>query len=389
MRTALLISAKDLRQRLRDRSVLVFSLLLPLGLALVFSFVLGGVGGGGDVFRYAVVNADGGPVAAVFTDEVLPAVVEGGAVAVRAAASRDEALGLVGSSDVTAAFVVPPGFSAEVSAGRPATIEVVGDVDSPLGVGVARSVAGSFAERLTSVRVSVAAALHGGSTRDPAELVAEAAAATDPLRLVDVPASRRELDMTTYYAAGMTVFFLFFTVQFGVTSLLDERRAGTLARILASPVRPSAVLLGKLTTSLVVGVIGTTVLVVATSVLMGARWGHPLGVALLVVAGVLAATGIVAVVASLARTSDQAGGWQAVVAITLGALGGAFFPVAQVGGPLAALSLVSPHRWFLRGLADLAGGDVAAVFPSVAVLGAFALVGFGTAYALTRREVGL
>lgn len=389
MRTALLISAKDLRQRLRDRSVLVFSLLLPLGLALVFSFVLGGVGGGGDVFRYAVVNADGGPVAAVFTDEVLPAVVEGGAVAVRAAASRDEALGLVGSGDVTAAFVVPPGFSAEVSAGRPATIEVVGDVDSPLGVGVARSVAGSFAERLTSVRVSVAAALHGGSTRDPAELVAEAAAATDPLRLVDVPASRRELDMTTYYAAGMTVFFLFFTVQFGVTSLLDERRAGTLARILASPVRPSAVLLGKLTTSLVVGVIGTTVLVVATSVLMGARWGHPLGVALLVVAGVLAATGIVAVVASLARTSDQAGGWQAVVAITLGALGGAFFPVAQVGGPLAALSLVSPHRWFLRGLADLAGGDVAAVFPSVAVLGAFALVGFGTAYALTRREVGL
>jgi ABC-2 type transport system permease protein len=389
VRTALLISAKDLRQRLRDRSVLVFTLVLPLGLGLVFSLVLGGLGSGNDVFRYAVVNADGGPVAAVFTDEVLPSVVEGGAITVRPAASRDEALRLVDSGEVTAAFVVPSGFSADVQAGRPATVEVVGDVDSPLGTGVARSIAQSFSERLTSVRVSVAAALHGGSARDPAELVAEATAVRDPLRLVEAPASRRELDMTTYYAAGMTVFFLFFTVQFGVTSLLDERRAGTLARILAAPVRPSSVLLGKLITSLAVGVVGTSVLVVATSVLMGAKWGNPLGVGLLVVAGVLAATGTVAVVASLARTSEQAGGWQAVVAITLGALGGAFFPVAQVGGPLAALSLFSPHRWFLRGLADLAGGDVASVLPSVGVLTAFALVGFGIAYSLTRREVGL
>jgi linearmycin/streptolysin S transport system permease protein len=49
VRTALLISAKDLRQRLRDRSVLVFTLVLPLG--LVFSLVLGGLGSGNDVVR--------------------------------------------------------------------------------------------------------------------------------------------------------------------------------------------------------------------------------------------------------------------------------------------------------------------------------------------------
>ncbi|WNV84756.1 ABC transporter permease [Umezawaea sp. Da 62-37] len=388
MHAALLIATKDLRQRLRDRSVLVFTLVLPLGLGLVFSLVLGDVGGGNTVFRYAVVNADGGPVAAVFTDEVLPAAVEGGAVDVRSASSRDEALRLVDSGDVTAAFILPPAFSDDVRAGRAATVEVVGDVDSPLGTGVARSIAESFTQRLASTRISVAAALLGGSTQDPAELAARAAALTDPLVLVDAPASRRELDATTYYAAGMAVFFLFFTVQFGVTSLLDERRTGTLARMLASPIRPSSVLIGKLITSLAVGVVGTTVLVAATSLLMGARWGHPLGVGLLIVSGVLAATGIVAVVASLARTSEQAGGWQSVTAITLGALGGAFFPVTQVGEPLATLSLLSPHRWFLRGLADLAGGEVTAVLPSVGVLTAFALVGFGIASALTRREVG-
>ncbi|MCS7484753.1 ABC transporter permease [Umezawaea endophytica] len=389
MRASLLIAAKDLRQRLRDRSVLVFTLVLPLGLGLVFSLVLGDLADGNDVFRYAVADADGGQVAAVFTHQVLPAASEGGAITVRTASSTQEALRLVDDGDVTAAFILPPAFTARVMAGQEAVIEVVGDVDAPLGTGVARSLAESFTARLTSVRVSVAAALRAGSTRDPARLAAEAASVPDPLRQVEIPASRRELDATTYYAAGMSVFFLFFTVQFGVTSLLDERRAGTLARLLASPIRPLSVLLGKLITSLVVGTVGTAVLVAATSVLMGARWGHPVGVGILVLTGVLAATGVVAVVASLARTSEQAGGWQAVVAISLGALGGAFFPVAQVGGPLAVISLVSPHRWFLRGLADLAGGDVRAVLPSAGALTAFALVGFGTAYLLGRREVRL
>jgi ABC-2 type transport system permease protein len=54
-------------------------------------------------------------------------------------------------------------------------------------------------------------------------------------------------------------------------------------------------------------------------------------VGLLVISGVLAATGITSVVASLARTAEQAGSWQAVVAVSLGLLGGSFFPVQQSG----------------------------------------------------------
>ena len=45
-----------------------------------------------------------------------------------------------------------------------------------------------------------------------------------------------------------------------------------------------------------------------------------------------------------------------MVALVLGMLGGSFFPVAQAGGLLATLSLLTPQAWFLRGLGDLAGG---------------------------------
>ena len=67
-----------------------------------------------------------------------------------------------------------------------------------------------------------------------------------------------------------------------------------------------------------------------------------------------------ALVATLARTPDQAQAWQSMVALVLGMLGGTFFPVAQAGGLLAALSLATPQAWFLRGIENLAGGASAA-----------------------------
>jgi ABC-2 type transport system permease protein len=109
------------------------------------------------------------------------------------------------------------------------------------------------------------------------------------------------------------------------------------------------------------------------------------GVAVLVVSGVAAATGIMAVVASLARSAEQASTWQSIVAVVLGVFGGAFFPVSQVGGALAWLSYLTPHRWFLQGLADLSGGadTVAAVW-----LPALAMLGFASAGGIALLRTG-
>ena len=146
--------------------------------------------------------------------------------------------------------------------------------------------------------------------------------------------------------------------------------------------------MGKLLTSLVLGVVSMVVLAVATHLALGAHWGDPLGVALLIVAGVLAATAVMALVATLARTPDQAQAWGSMAALVLGMLGGSFFPIAQAGGALAALSLVSPHAWFLRGLQELSGGAgaSAALGPAAAIL-AFAALAGGLAALRVKRLV--
>jgi ABC-2 type transport system permease protein len=387
MRAVLTIAGKDLRQRLRDRSAILMALVLPLVLAFLFNAIFGSAAAPRP-FRYAVVDLDGGPVAQAFRADVLAGLERDGVVELRAAATAQEAGRLADAGDVDAAFVLPAGLSSAAQSGRPAQLDVIGNVDAPTGTEVARSIASAYTAELTSVRLAIAAVLPEGHDaavppQQVAELAARAAAVTQPVVVQDVSAAAKLLDSATFFPASMAVFFLFFTVQLGVSSLLDERAGGTLRRLLAAPVPRWSVLAGKLASSVIIGMVSTSVLMAAATVLMGSHWGDPIGAGILVVAGVLAATGVTALVASLARNADQAGSWGAAVAVLLGLLGGVFFPIAQTGGLAAAASLLTPHAWFLRGLGELqGGGGAAAVLPAAGAMLLFAAVTFTVA--LTR-----
>jgi ABC-2 type transport system permease protein len=385
MRAAWLICLKDLRSRFRDRSALIIGIVVPLGLAFIFSSIFGGISGNSKAIDLGVANLDQGALARQFVDQVLGSVGRSGLIAIHQEATAAGARARVASGALDAVIIIPAGFSARVEADRPASMQVIGNVDAPISAEVARSIADGFAADLNRVRLSVATVLAGGrnpGTVTPAQtqaLGARAAAADAPVAVQDVSAATKELDEKSFFAAGMAVFFLFFTVQFGVTSLLEERNDGTLARLLAAPIPRASILGGKLLTSFLLGVISMLVLVVATSVLFGASWGNPAGVTVLTVAAILAATGIMALIATVARSSEQASNWQSVVAVILGLLGGTFFPIAQSPGIFSRLTFVAPQAWFLRGLGDLRGGSISVVWePALAML-AFAVVAGGIA----------
>jgi ABC-2 type transport system permease protein len=394
MRAAWLICAKDLKARLRDRSAILIGIVVPLSLAFIFNSIFSGISGASDVISLGVVNADHGAVGQQFTSQVLTAVGRSGLIAIHPEATLTQARALAAKGTLAAVIVIPAGFSASVQAGHPASMQVIGNVDDPISTQVAQSIAESFAADLNRIRLSVAtvAAGHAGDSGTkplPAAqvqaLAAAAAAAAAPVAVSDVSAQTKELDSKSFFAAGMAVFFLFFTVQFGVTSLLEERSEGTLARLLAAPISRVSILGGKLLTSFVLGVVSMAVLAVATTLLFGADWGNPFGVAVLIVAAILAAIGIMALIAAVAKNAEQAANWQSVVAVILGLLGGTFFPVSQAPGVLSRLTFVAPQAWFLRGLGDLRGGSVSAVWvPALAMLG-FALVAGGLAVTRLRR----
>jgi len=376
MSPALAIAARDLRQKVRDRSAIILSVVAPLMLAVLFSAMLPA---GSDMFKatYAVVDLDGGPIARALVGGPMAGLGSSG-ITVVAVSSDAEARGRVTDGSASAALVIPAGFSDAVQGGMSAGLTIVGSVNRTLATQVLQSIVSSFASSVEGVQLAVSTVMAsgGGSGAGDAATVARTAQAmAAPVTIATDATKDRLSSSNTYYAASMAVLFVFFATQFGVVSLLAERRAGTLARMLASPISARTVLFGKLLVSIVLGVVSMSIMAVATTLLLGAHWGDPLAVAALILTTVLSASGIALVIVGIARTEDQAGGLTAIVAMVLAILGGSFFPLSQAPAILSLLSTFTPHAWFLRGIGDLSAGDgIEVVLPSVAVLGVLGVV---------------
>ena len=93
--------------------------------------------------------------------------------------------------------------------------------------------------------------------------------------------------------------------------------------------------------------------------------------------------------ATLARTEEQASGWNAILAMSLAILGGTFFSLARAPEFVSNLSLITPHAWFLRGLDELASptGAVSDVLLAVAVMVGIGIVTGGIGLMRARRLV--
>jgi ABC-2 type transport system permease protein len=355
--------------------VILLVVVVPLALIFIFSQTLSGVSDDGITFDYAVVDLDQGQVSQGFTGQLLEQLQEDGVIELTVAESEEMASRLVEDGDVQVAFVVPAGFSDAITRQLPTEIRVIGNIDELIATSVAQSIAEAYISHVRAVQLSVGIAMMNLGDADLDALVERATAFADPIVIEDISASRKELDINTFYAAGMAVLFLFFTVQFGVGGILEEKKIGTMNRLLVAPAPRMAIVVGKVLVGFIVGIASTVVLALASTYLLGADWGNAIGVGILIVAGVTSAVAIMAVVASFAKTSEQAGAAHAVVAMVLGMLGGAFFPVAQAGGIIEKLSLATPHAWFLRGLGELqSGGGVTDIWLPVLAILAFAVV---------------
>ncbi len=228
---------------------------------------------------------------------------------------------LVSDGELNAGFVIEPDFSAQVETGGQAGITVVGNRNAPISVSVAEAIAQGFASEVGYVSDAVATLVAAGGVQDPAEvsqIAAMAAEIAPPLSIGTVAEEGRGFDPTSYYAVSLSVFFVFFTVQFGVLSLIEEKEIGTLGRLIASPTPAAAMIVGKFVSSFVLGVVSMSTMVLATTVVMGAEWGSLPLVALIIVLGVGSAMALALVVSAFAKTAEQATAGASMLAVVLG-----------------------------------------------------------------------
>lgn len=190
---------------------------------------------------------------------------------------------------------------------------------------------------------------------------------------------------------GTAQAFLFalFAAQFGIISVVDERREGTMQRMLASPTPRWLILAAKFGGTLVMVILQLLILMLALSAIASVGSGEPVwlwgnNIILLLLLVILTSTavcGLGVLMSGIARTPEQVGTLGSVVNIMLGIVSGAFGFAAIL--PVAYLSMI---YWGVDGLQKLSNynNDIGL---NLLVLAIQSLVLFGIGTWLFNRRV--
>lgn len=356
MRALWTIVGNDFRQRLRDKSVLIFSLIVPLALMGVLSLAFGRLGTDRVDLQPATVIAsveDSGPLGVALLDSL--GSVESMKVTVRQV-PPDTVGPETRNTGAALGIVIPADFSSALATGRPSTLQLVEGSGSVLETSVLISIVTGIVDQFTAASVTETAARLGGVPLDAAAGMGRIAVSGEPILHVEegiAPAG--QLSLRAGLVAGQTGLFLLFTVGFGVLGLLAEKEQGTLARIRSTAAPQWTIVAAKAVVGFSLGVVASAVLLASGTLLFGVNFGAPAVVGLLVLGAAAAATSLTFIVAKVVRTAEQANVAQSIVAMVLGIAGGAFFPI-QASGFMAVLMDLNPVGAFIRGLGISAGG---------------------------------
>ncbi|HXJ33426.1 MAG TPA: ABC transporter permease [Candidatus Eisenbacteria bacterium] len=319
----------DLRIFLRDRSALVFSLLMPI---LVITVIAGSIlhGDEGPRLRVPVVNEDGGPVATTFT-KLLADHADVRQV------SRAEAEHMVRDThEAAAAMVFPAQLSKRYLQGHTTEIELLTD-----------PAAGSDVQGVKVLLLLIdkeAAAL-----ADPF--------AEDKITMREQNLTGRSLSINAFEqrVPGFALMFVLLAVVFGTSmSMHDERDWGTLVRLLVAPSGFTRLLLGKLGARFVVGFVQMLLLLAWGHWVYGVSLGSsPSAFLLLTAAAVFAVVAAGMLVAGLARSREQTLPIGLSLVMALSALGGLWWPQSMQPQWMDRISPALFTTWAMRGLNDL------------------------------------
>lgn len=413
MLKTILIGLKDLRLIFRDRAALTFMLLAPFLLTVGMGFVTGRFSGNSNSglqdIPVIIVNLDnaelGNALVDAFNSEELADLV-----APAESSSPEAARQLIDDDQAAAAVIIPEGFTRSVIPAEgmmlapdspeadPVSIEVYSNPARPTNAGVIKAIVDEFISRVDEGRVSgmttiVQMLSTGLITPQQAETEGRALfknmdqteSAALKLKTNNEGAQAVQFDALAYMAPGMALLFLMYTVTYGGRSILAERAQGTLPRLLVSPTMPAQILGGKIFGIFLTGVAQVGILILASALFFGVKWGDPPGMTALILAAVFGATGWGMFITAIARNANQVGNIGTALMLIFGILGGSFLDLGMMPPAIQFISKITPNAWALDGFTTLAlGGDlpqladpIVALFVMGAVLFVVSVIIFG------------
>ena len=300
-------------------------------------------------------------------------------------------------ANILMALFIPEDFSEKLDAGE--TVQLVfkqrgngGDEGQ-----IVASLIGGVTEEISQelqVQTQVGSVLAGeGISQEQIEITVEKYVEREnehPIIGINEKTVGIELDPVTQFLPGVVTMFILFATTLAARSIVEERKRGTLERLLTTQLSVGQLFVGKFLASTSRGFIQTLILFTLAYAVF--QIFTPLSFALcLLIALVFAATASAAgmVIAAAVRTEDQAT-WIAVFfTMAMAMLGGTFFEITE-GSLIETISRFSINTYANDALDAILvqGGSLADVIFELEVLGGVVIVALGLSRVLFKVTPG-
>jgi ABC-2 type transport system permease protein len=338
---------KETLHLLRDRQTLAILLLLPLVQVLIFGFAVRT-----DVRKIPIVMVD--PTPDVTTLDLRDRL---------AASDRFELVGIASSSQgldpqfragsIRQALVLPSDVERRLGRGDSLPVQLLTDGSDPNTGGIMQGYATAVVERW----------------------YADASPAGGGLRILSASRLRYNptLESSHLFVPGLVAFVLtIMSAMMTAISITREKETGTMEMLLVSPIRPTAIVAGKVTPYIVLGFVSVVLVLIAARVVFEVPLRGSLGL-LLAECGLYIITALaLGIVISTKAPTQRTAMIFALAGLMMPTmlLSGFIFPLDSLPEWLRAISYVVPARWFLlvvRGIM-IKGAGLATLWQETLVL---------------------
>ncbi len=390
MRKAVYIALNEVRLYLQDKGDLAFSLLLPI---VTFALIYGAFGGQTRFEATArVVDEDQGVYSNLLIEQLNN--IDGIEVELL---TREQADVKLERSDVLLVLFIPQGFSATLASGDKAQLVFKqrgnGGLEGQVISGIARNVAGEIGREF-QVRSQVKNIVADKGI--PEERIEFAVQETidqerkQPAVTVSEEVVGGSPDFINQFLPGIVTMYVLFAVTMTARTIVEERRKGTLERLLTTRLSVGGLFLGKFLASSSRGFVQTVILLALAYAVF--QIFTPLSFLYCLIIAIFftaAASAIGMVIASISR-SEEGANWIAVVfTVITFMIAGTFFEITE-GSVLDTISKISINRYANTALQTVIneGGSLADIVPELVVMIGVAVVGLVISRILFRAVPG-
>lgn len=183
--------------------------------------------------------------------------------------------------------------------------------------------------------------------------------------------------MISYYAAGISVMFIMFSMSGASSTLLEHQERGTLERLLSGRMTIRHVLLAHWTFYVALGISQMGLMFVFASVVFGLDLWHVetmTGAAIMAIVSSMASAAFIMMIATLCHSRKQLEGLSSIIILIMSAMGGSMMPRFNMPDFVVKLSSVAFNSWSMDGFLKVFWYNspetsiVTSILPEVAVI---------------------